>query len=44
MEASSDYQPTYARFILDWPDSSGPLGTQLMEAADLRYRALKSRR
>lgn len=41
MAASSEYSPTYPRFVLDWPDSSSPLGELLMEASALRYRALR---
>lgn len=43
MAASPEYQPTYPRFVLDWPDKSGPLGILLMKVSDWRYRSMKVR-
>ena len=43
MAASPQYQPVYPRFVLDWPDKSGPLGSLLMKVSEARYRATKGR-
>lgn len=43
MTASPQYLPSYPRFVLDWPDMSGPLGSLLMKVSDTRYRLTKGR-
>lgn len=43
MESSAEFEPSYPRFLLDWEDSSGALGTLLSELAYHRQRAIKRR-
>jgi len=41
MRTSDAFDPTYARFVLDWPDASSALGKALMDAAYARHKALR---
>ena len=43
MRISAMFNPTYTRFVLDWPDASGELGKALIAAAYARQKTLKRR-
>lgn len=43
MAMSPGFQPTYPRFVLDWPDAAGPLGKQLLEISYLRAQGRRKR-